>query len=104
MCIRDSSSAVSVPVTLTILPDVQAPKLLSLRGLAGLNQIRLVFDERLDRVSATAVGNYKVGGVDILAATLSEDGTSVTLQSSALQKGQAYQVSISGVKDGAQAH
>lgn len=96
---NDFSSAVSATVQLTVVPDIAAPRLLSVRGLAGVNTVRLGFDEVLSPATATNVANYSVDSITVLSASLSSDGKTVTLQTSPLQAGQIYTLALIGIRD-----
>lgn len=63
----------------TIRPDTDAPKLVSIRGLAGgVNRIELLFDEELDPVTATDSASYSSPLYRVRSAVLGLDGKSVT--------------------------
>ncbi|MEN6576560.1 MAG: GDSL-type esterase/lipase family protein [Phycisphaerales bacterium] len=92
-------SAVSADAVLTVVPDVNAPVLLSAESPDGLT-IELAFDERLNPESATAVENYSVnsGAVAVVLAELDADGRTVFLTLGERLLG-AFSVSVRGVKD-----
>lgn len=66
--------------TLTVLQDVEPPRILSVGSLNG-RQIGIVFDEPVDPVSATEIANYSVNddAVAIARVELRLDGQSVIL-------------------------
>jgi len=92
-------SATSQDAVLHVVPDVNAPVLLSADSAGGLT-VRLVFDERLGPKSAVVADNYRVneGEVEVLAAELDADGQTVTL-TLASRLTDVFTVSVSGVRD-----
>ncbi len=96
---NEFSTAASSIVHLTVVPDVAPPKLVSVKGLAGLNEILLTFDEPISAESATNIANFAVDNIPISRATLSADGTTIAIFTGVLQLGQIYLVSLQGIKD-----
>ncbi|MCC7373396.1 MAG: Ig-like domain-containing protein [Verrucomicrobiales bacterium] len=97
---NDFSGVVSAPATLTVQPDLVAPKLVSARGVAGgIREVRLVFDEPLDVATATRPETYSSPILQVLSATLNGDGRAVTLATSGQRAGVNYTLNISGLKD-----
>jgi hypothetical protein len=97
---NEFSAATSPTVQLTGIPDLAPPKLVSIRGLAGgINEIELRFDEGLNAASATSLSIYTLGLTPILSATLTRDGSSVTLRTAGLVPNQVYLLTISGLQD-----
>ncbi len=92
-------SATSRDAILHVIPDVNAPVLLSVEALSGL-KLSLAFDERLDPNSAVALDNYLVneGQVEIVSAELDADGATVALVLATAVTGQ-FDVAVSGVRD-----
>ncbi|MBN2131408.1 MAG: hypothetical protein JW741_18045 [Sedimentisphaerales bacterium] len=92
-------SATSEGAVLHVVPDVNAPVLLSADSASGLT-VRFVFDERLGPKSAVVADNYRVneGEVEVIAAELEADEQTVTLT---LASGltDVFTVSVSGVRD-----
>ena len=87
-------------VTLTVTPETQAPQVVSIAATGGnINNVIIEFDEDLDPDSATDTANYTIEGLTVNSATLSADGTTVTLETSEQTSGQDYSVAIDGVKD-----
>ncbi|HVO72963.1 MAG TPA: hypothetical protein VMT35_03005, partial [Ignavibacteriaceae bacterium] len=67
---------------LLFYPDTTAPKLLKAECI-NINNIRLDFSEELEKSSAENTGNYSIdNGIDIESASLSPEGTAVTLKTS----------------------
>ena len=73
-------SAISDEAVLHVVPDVNAPVLLSAQSTNGYT-IALSFDERLDLQTATATEDYSVneGVVEVVAAETAGDGRTVIL-------------------------
>jgi lysophospholipase L1-like esterase len=92
-------SATSREALLHVVPDVNAPALLSVEPINRLT-LKLTFDERLEPNSATALFNYSVnaGQIEIAAAVLSEDAKAVTLTLAAPVTG-LFEVAVVGVQD-----
>jgi regulation of enolase protein 1 (concanavalin A-like superfamily) len=69
---------------------------------AGGERTRVVvrFSEVVEAESAERVANYAVdGGVDVVGASLAGDGRSVVLETSVLEAGVSYTLSVGGVRD-----
>ncbi len=100
-----SSVTSAPPSTLTVQPDVNAPQLTGVRGLAGtLNEIILTFSEPVDPATATNLATYSiptsgVTGLALLGASLSSDGQQVVLTTSTQVNGQTNQIAITNLKD-----
>lgn len=80
--------------------DVEPPSLRSF-ALHGANLLELVFSEALDRTSAETVSNFSIsGGVSVTAASLVGTGLNqIYLTTGTHTPGQAYTVTISGIRD-----
>jgi len=92
-------SATSSAAVLTVVPDTDAPVLLSAASTNGYT-IELSFDERLDPETAAAVENYVVNeaALTVASAELDSDGKTINLMLSERFDG-AFSVAVSGVKD-----
>jgi lysophospholipase L1-like esterase len=90
-------SATSGAAVLTVVPDTDAPVLLSAASTNGYT-IELRFDERLDPATATVLGNYVVSQGSLAIAELDADGKTVVLTLSERFEG-AFSVVVSGVQD-----
>jgi lysophospholipase L1-like esterase len=92
-------SAASRDAVLHVVPDVNAPVLLSVESANGFTA-RLRFDERLDPNTAVAVENYLInaGHNAVLAVELDADGRTVTLVPE-LRLTSLFDVTVSGVRD-----
>lgn len=99
----------SSEVVLTVTADTVAPVVQYANGDTSFRKIRLWFSESLDPTTAQTAANYQVsGGVTVSSATLSAPAGSagdniVDLVTSAQTPGQAYTVTVTGVKDQSQA-
>ena len=92
-------SVSTAEATLTTVIDQDAPEVTSITAYAGtLNQIIITFNEPLNATTAANTANYKIDGLEISSAEVSEDGQTVTLATSQQNAGD-YSVAISGVKD-----
>jgi hypothetical protein len=100
-----SSITSSPPSVLTVLPDVSAPQIVSLHGLAGtLNEIVITFNKPVDPVTAGSLGTYSIPtsgstGLSLLGASVSTNGLQVTLTTTAQTHGQTNQLTITNLKD-----
>ncbi|MGE4182595.1 MAG: Ig-like domain-containing protein, partial [Limisphaerales bacterium] len=96
-------TATSSDAVLTVLPDTVQPALLSAKGRASLTEVVLIFSEGLDPTSAGTTANYQIassgGSLAVTSATLSPDGTAVTLGTANQVLGTKYTVRVSNVKD-----
>ena len=79
--------------------DTEAPTLSAVTASVQ-GEVRVVFSERVDPVTAETAANYAIDqGVTVSAATLAEDRRSVTLSTSPLAAGQSYTLTVNNVKD-----
>lgn len=96
-------TATSQDAVLTVLPDTIPPKLLGAKGNANLTEVVLTFSEALTEASATSTANYKIttasGSVAVTAASLSPDGTVVTLTTAKQTLGVKHTVTVDNIKD-----
>ena len=94
-----AGSISTAEATLTTVVDKDAPEVTSITAYAGtLNQIIITFNEPLDGTTAANAANYKIEGLEVSFAEVSEDGQTVTLATSQQNAGD-YSMAISGVKD-----
>jgi hypothetical protein len=68
----------SAGATVTIVPDVTRPVVVSTASANGTN-VGVAFDERLDVTTAQEPGNYSIAGISPDAAVLRPDGKNVQL-------------------------
>jgi hypothetical protein len=96
-------TATSSDAVLTVIPDTIVPTLLGAKGRANLTEVVLTFSEALAQASATAIGNYTItnatGALGITAASLSPDGTLVTLTTALQTLGTKYTVRVKDLQD-----
>jgi hypothetical protein len=90
---------VSNEATLTVSTDNLAPQVTKIFGSRTYNKVNITFDEPVDPVTATTIGNYTVAGLQISAATLSADGRTVTLTTATQAPRTRYDVTVNGVAD-----
>jgi hypothetical protein len=91
-----------VAVAVNVKPDVEPPSVTAdvFGGAVGRDELTLRFSEPVDPVTAADPANYSIsGGATVRGAALRRDGVTVRLATSALAEGQAYEVSVTGVKD-----
>ena len=78
-----AGSISTAEATLTTVIDQDAPEVTSITAYAGtLNQIIITFNEPLDGTTAANVANYKMEGLEVSTAEVSDDGQTVTLAAS----------------------
>lgn len=98
-------TATSGNAVLTVTPDTTAPRLLSAKGRASLTEVVVVFSEAMDPATAGTTGNYQIaragGSLAVTGATVSPDGTAVTLTTAAQTLGTKYTLTVSNLKDSA---
>jgi hypothetical protein len=87
--------------TLTVVPDLTAPALVSARGDIQ-NRLVLTFTEELDQTTAEDPLHYTLsGGLGVSAATLLPSKKEVRLATSTQTQNTSYTVSVKGVTDDA---
>lgn len=96
-------TAVSDDATLTVIPDTVSPVLVGARGSSSLTEVALTFSEPMDNATATTLANYEIthagGTLEVTGATLSPDGTLVTLSTAQQQLRVKYTVKVNGLLD-----
>jgi len=92
-------SALSEGAVLHVVPDVNAPVLLSAQSTNGYT-IALSFDERMDPETATAAENYSVNdeAVEVIAAEQAADGRTIILTLGQRVLG-SFTVSVAALRD-----
>jgi hypothetical protein len=104
---NDFPSSVDSPqVSVTVIPDITRPVLVSATGSLDQQTIRLVFSERLDSASANDPVHYTIsvaggGTVNVVSAMLT-NGTEVILITDPRSVGVNYTVTVNNVTDIAQ--
>lgn len=93
---QSSSNAV-----LTVANDAAAPALLSAaRNAITLSNVNLTFSEPMLASSANIAANYKISGLTVSSAAISQDGRTVVLTASGpLMNNAVYFVTVTGLKD-----
>lgn len=96
-------TATSGSAGLTVTPDTTPPRVVSAKGRASLTEVVVVFSEAMDPATAGTTGNYQIaragGSLAVTGATLSPDGTAVTLTTAAQTLGTKYTLTVSNLKD-----
>ncbi len=93
------SSATSTEATLTIL-NPAPPHLLGAQVDTTFTKLTVRFDNRVDPISSTDIGNYSIPGTTVLSATRDAGGRNVLLViSPALAEGTTYTITVSNVRD-----
>ncbi|MBN1559456.1 Ig-like domain-containing protein [candidate division KSB1 bacterium] len=94
-----NESAGFLSAVFSTLADVEPPRLLAAR-VQDKEHVELYFSEALERSSAESAANYVIDqGIAVRSATYDNLRT-VVLQTSALQLGNVYTVTVNGVTDG----
>lgn len=87
----------SADVTVKVVADTFAPKILKVKASSVQNMI-VTFDEPLDKTTAETLANYQISdGVTVSKATWS--GNAVLLVTSGLTVKKSYVLTVGGVKD-----
>jgi len=107
----DSNVAVATPYSYRVSAvnrdgyesDLSGQKFIAIPGISlvetvGETSIRITFSEPLVEASAEDVGNYVLTGAAVLSAALALDNVTVTLETSQLQGGQGYLLTVNGVE------
>ncbi len=87
-------------VTLTVLPDTNAPLVVSVVALSQTNLL-VTFSESVAMASALDTANYALAGAAIQGAAFGTDARTVSLRTSPLVFQNNYTLLISGVQDSA---
>jgi enterochelin esterase-like enzyme len=95
----DSVSTTAATGSFQTLADAVNP-LVSTVASYGLTRVLVVFNEKVDQVSAATAGNYQLdGGVTVSGAALLADQRSVMVTTTAQTADQQYIMTINGIKD-----
>ncbi len=89
-----------VPRIVTVTPlDTVAPSVVTVSAPGQTNRVVVTFSEPVHKKDAEAVGNYTVvSGLQVVSALLGSDGTSVTLTTTPLTRGE-YSIAVKGIRD-----
>jgi hypothetical protein len=94
----------SDPAAAAMPADNVPPIVLSATVNGDPQVVRVVFSELVEKASAERAANYAVsGGITVQSATLSSDGKSVVLATSALASTVSYTITVNNVRDRAAA-
>lgn len=100
---NDRGSATSNDAVLSVTPDTTPPTLVSARNL-GTTQVEVVFSEWVAATSALTTANYRLNpGATVTAAAFGSSQDTVILTTTALTLGTSYTLTVSNVRDQAQA-
>lgn len=85
----------------TITEDETAPEISYIvTAAATATAVEVHFSEALEQASAETAANYTMNNsITVSAAKLGEDGKTVTLTTTAMTEGTAYELTVNGVKD-----
>lgn len=102
---------------MAVAPDTTAPRLVSARAASAREVLGtpdedptrgrfvvLRFDEALDVASAEDPRHYQIPGLDVRAAALDADGTTVRLHTERHRKDHSYELTVVGLRDWAGHH
>lgn len=92
-----AGSATSKEATLTVVPDLTPPTLVSAKGSADFLGVVVAFSEPVADASGGNKNNYTIAGLTIDSATVL--GANVVLATSKQAEGATYTVVVSNVKD-----
>ena len=93
--------ASSAEATITVIPETEAPTILTSNGIAPTRRVTLFFSEPITQTSAENAGNYSIspGNVSIQSATLLPNHRMVLLETGNLQIGTKYTVTANNIAD-----
>ena len=95
---QDDSNVATV--TLLVKPDTESPAVAWTDSAGPNDRIKVVFSEPVAKEDAEKAANYVIdNGVVIQNAALGDDGRSVTLATSELKEGVAYELTIDSIRD-----
>ena len=89
----------SAVVTLTVEADVTAPSIASATAVGGGGTVVVNFDEPVNAADAETLANYAVSGRTVSGASLSADGTTVTLSVGLIDFSEGLSVTASNIQD-----
>ena len=93
--------ASSSEATITVLPETQAPSILTANGIAPTRRVTLFFSEVITKSSAENASNYSIspGNVAVQSATLLPNNRMVLLETGNIQVGTKYTVTANNITD-----
>jgi hypothetical protein len=96
-------TATSQDAVLTVEPDVELPKIVSVKGSPNLTEVTVTFSEPVDATTGAAAANYQIsssaGPLNITGVTVSANGTQATLTTATQTLGTKYTLLVNNVKD-----
>jgi len=89
-----------VPRIITVTPvDTVAPAVVTVSAPGQTNRVVVTFSEPVQKEDAEAIANYTAAsGLQVVAAKLESDGTTVTLTTTPLARGE-YSIAVKGIRD-----
>ncbi|MEI6212202.1 MAG: LamG-like jellyroll fold domain-containing protein, partial [bacterium] len=89
-----------VPRSITVTPlDTVAPTVVAVSAPGQTNRVVVTFSEPVQKEDAEAIANYTVAsGLQVVAAKLESDGTTVTLTTTPLVRGESA-IAVKGIRD-----
>ena len=95
-----STTVLAAYKDLSVVLENAPPSIASVGAFGDPTQVTITFSKAVDPVTAEDVSNYAISdGITVLAASLSPDGRTVTLTTSALSDGITYTLTVNGVED-----
>jgi CotH kinase protein/Lamin Tail Domain/Putative Ig domain/PA14 domain len=90
----------STTATLTVLPDTTRPAILSAVNLGEATRVMVLYSEPVEAASATNAANYSLNlGASVSAIRFVGDNRTVLLETSPLNAGQTYTLTVNNVRD-----
>lgn len=94
------NSLFSDAATLTVIPDVELPTIISVvRRIWNLSEIQVIFSESMSPSTATNLANYSLDNGGTLLSAVMGASNQVTLTSTNLVNGTAYNLTVQSVTD-----
>ena len=90
----------STTATLTVLPDTTRPTILSAGTLGDNTRVTVLYSEPVEAATATNAANYSLNfGASVSAVRFVGDTRTVLLETSPLNAGQTYTLTVNNVRD-----
>ena len=90
----------SATATLTVLPDTTRPTILSAVNLGENTRVTVLYSEPVEAATATNAANYSLNfGASVSAVRFVGDTRTVLLETSPLNAGQTYTLTVNNVRD-----
>ncbi len=84
--------------TLAVAADTIRPTIVSVANNSS-NKVVVTFSELVDPATAATLNNYAIGGIAVASPVLAANGRTVTLNTSPMQLGSNYTMTINRVRD-----